>query len=288
MGKHIVTLPGLKGGKKDMVAIFDGLPDFTDAAQAVRNRGDYERAQSWNGGLSYDEAARLNRNGDLSRVAASDKFLADFEDLLGFKTRKFATVDAVAGGVPNVGAFLAGNPVNMRRRQRIASEQAPLNIVVDIVSSGGIDAKHLERRGAALLALTRILSAIRPIQFWIVAVGMPGGQNTYSAVGSAFRLDTAPLDLGRAAHALCYPGVARQHAYCMMGEMGNGKNGWISWPYGDHEYSRSNGVKFWQRFLGLDEMLYIAAPFVDDAAIKEPAKWLKEMVAKYGLTAIEH
>jgi hypothetical protein len=284
MGKITRDFPDLKGsGKLDRITIFDSLSDFADSAQALSQNGHYDDAGHWFGGVPLNTTAKYCRTGDLARVEPSDKLLSAFENKFHFQSSAFQTVDAVAGGVPNVPAFLAGQPLAMRRRQRVTNEQAPLNILIDLTSSGGITSAQLEKRGAALLALVRILSAQRPVNLYAASSGLPrsaGERFMSSAV--LFRLDTAPLDLARAAHVLCATGVARQLGYSTLTEQVGSKGGDIAWPYNSDEYTRRNGVAYWQRAIGTDELLYLAPAFAYDENLTNPEKWLTDMLAKYG------
>jgi hypothetical protein len=175
--------------------------------------------------------------------------------------------------------------MNMRVRRRVQSEKAPLNIVVDCVSSGGITAETLEKRGAAILALVRILSATRPVSLYIAASALPYGDgDTRTSVGVVARLDSAPIDLARAAHLLCAPGVSRQMAYGFIDSDGGKRedsNG-LAWGYNSNDFQREHGKEYWQRSLGIGEMLFIAAPFMSDDIVKAPELWLKKMIAEYG------
>jgi hypothetical protein len=56
----------------------------------------------------------------------------------------------------------------------------------------------------------------------------------------------------------------------------------LNWAYGNAKYFREHGKAYWERPLGLGEMLYIAPPYLSDNIANDPAKWLKEMIAKYG------
>jgi hypothetical protein len=109
------------------------------------------------------------------------------------------------------------------------------------------------------------------------------GQFTSSAV--AFRLDTAPLDLARAAHVLSATGVARQLGYgALVAQVGNKGDG-LDWGYGDIDFVRKRGAEYWQRALGADELLYIAPAFAYDKNLTKPDEWLTEMIGKYGAQA---
>lgn len=279
-----ITLPALKGSRgPDYVTTYDSVGEFADAATAL---GGFSTATSWHGSVDAETVTKRCRTGDLSRVPASDTLMSKLEKLASYETKTFRAISTVAGGMPDVPAFLAGHPLNMRRRERVLSERAPLAIVVDLVSSAGVPAKELEERGAALLALARVLSAMRPVTFWVAVSAMPehGTPNSSSAV--AFKLDTAPLDIARAAHVLGSPGVPRLLAYRMIAAQVNTNQNSIGWPYDDAAWSRANGVKYWQRVFGFEDVLFVAGPYVGDPITKRPAEWLRETVAKYGGTNV--
>ena len=154
--------------------------------------------------------------GDSARVADCDRLLSIMETGADFATARSVTVAAVAGGLPNVPAMLAGSPLAMRRRQRIADQAAPLSVVVDLGVSSSVKHPTLARRGAAALALVRLLAATRPVALWVVS-GQQASRYSEHAQNAAFavRLDTAPLDLSRAAWLLCAPEAFRRAAFAV-------------------------------------------------------------------------
>jgi hypothetical protein len=287
---HDFDAPAFAGsawhGQRDRLTIFDSLSEFTDNVQAISSaaRGEYNHGNSaWSGNHNYDNAARLCRTGDLSRVAASDKYVTALEDKFNFSSHAFRNVDAITGGTPNVPAFLAGQPLNMRRRQRVQTELPPLNIVIDVASSGGISSAMLEKRGSALLALVRVLSAMRPVNLYIACATRPTNNDKFASSAIAFKLDTSPLDLARACHVLSEPSVARRLFYCAVThQIGARMEGLLQWSYNSVDIYRANGAEYWQRVIGADEMLFVAPAFVSDRNISQPEKWLQEMIEEYG------
>ncbi len=268
------------------INIYDSVSDFADGFAALpenshyANRGD---GDGWAGGLDRKTATDKLRHGDLEGVAASDKLMGKLEDSVSFDATRFHTVDAMAGGVPNVPAMLAGQPMHMRQRRRTADELAPLTICVDTTSSGGVSAKSLRKRGAALLALARLLAARRPVTIWIVNAMKPSNHNGHDTTGSAFLLDTAPLDLARAAHCMTNVSVSRQCAYAIGEKLADVNGcGFLQWPNGDVDKYRKAGAAFWGEALGAEDVLFMPPVFLNDPAIENPTKWLKEMLAKYG------
>ena len=220
-------------------------------------------------------------SGDLSAVPASDTMLSRFEKIRPV-TRRYRTADAMTGGAPNIGAYLAGSPLAMRRRTRESSDTAPLTIVVDLTSSGGVDVQALRARGAAILALVRLLSASRPVELWAGCAGSPDvGKN-----GFAFaRLDTGPLDLARAAPILSAPIVQRGILYDMLRHMIDGKH-LIRWNYGDVEKQRRHAHAIFERILpgaSGTEIFYIPPAFIEDELVSgDPAAWLESKLDQYG------
>jgi hypothetical protein len=267
---------------KDYIAIAD-TDGFAEVARTVPLfSGATEGA--WMGGMDYQQAIRAAHAGDAAGVAASDKLMADFEALAPV-SRRWRTIDTVAGGAPNVGAYLAGSPLSMRRRQRELSQGAPLTIFVDAVSSAGISANDLKKRGAAALALVRVLGAVRPVTVYMVAGGgTRGGGNPAAFV--MVRMDN-PLDVSRAAFFLGHPGAGRGLAYSVIAAaVAPGRNGIFtgSWGWGDNKTYLKHAPKVYADAIGanVDECLYLAPPHLDDPAITNPGQWVLDMLAAHG------
>jgi hypothetical protein len=181
----------------------------TDCTKAL----EYDPDTKWSGG-NWQQALTRARQGELARVSSSDAFIDRMEDLAALETHAFETQAAVAGGAVNVPAFLSGHPASMRLRRRVMKQQAPLVVMVDCFASYGVSTKSIERRGAAVLALVRAMSAIRPVT--LLAFCALGGSTT---TVHSFRVETAPLDLARAAWALGSPNVLRHHFHALRGKI---------------------------------------------------------------------
>ena len=148
------------------------------------------------------KAERRLHTGDPSLVEASDKLISMIEADSPMGAGQMQVIRTVSGGSVDVPTYLAGVPTCMRQRHR-REAKASLRIVVNLSSSAIISDDMLARRGAATLALLRLLEANgHPVELWVMhAVA------DYSAplLGGAFtfvKLDTQPIDLARAAWAL--------------------------------------------------------------------------------------
>jgi hypothetical protein len=181
---------------------FSGLPDF---ASVARDAGDVGAPVSW-AGATFNTAVKRALSGDLSRVPASDAMLAQMESILDLSGLRSVTVPAVAGGVPCVPAFLAGHPMAMRQRKRVTHDRGEVVLFVDAWTSGSASAESIARRGAAVLALARALSSVRPVR--IVSWALSGSSK--SAFLYSLPLESSPVDLARAAWIFSAPEFTRQ------------------------------------------------------------------------------
>lgn len=265
-------------------ARFDAPEDFAAclagpvAALGTRHWGDDNN--SFHGAGAADTLARA-QYGDAARVALSDAMLGRLEDAVGFEARRWRAVDCVAGGAPNVSAFLAGSPMAMRRRVRTMDAAAPLTIAIEMTVSAAVDAASIARRGAAALALARIAAAARPVTLWAVY----GCKSGLKHAAFAVRIETSPLDVSRAAWMLCAPEMCRRAAFSVSALLA----GWdnddesVQWM-ADHD---STMRAILPDLTGDSDLITVAglnsesgkAAFTTDAAA---ADWVKSMLAVHG------
>ena len=264
----------------DRAAVTDlaGFAAWIKALPETRHTRELDR--EWCGGMTFAEARTAIDTGDMAGVAASDRLLEQFEKDL-HPSAAWRTFSVVAGGAPNVGAFLAGSPVAMRQRRRVVDAAAPLTVFVDTVSSGGISAGDLKKRGAAILALVRALSGVRPVTVYAVAAMQQHGcANSWIMV----RLDQ-PLDLARAAFALAHPAFARGLAYEAGPRLvGKEATGNLHWAFTDVAKYRRVARDTFAGIVGAtpEDCLFLAPPHSHDASITDGAAWVKDMLAQHG------
>jgi hypothetical protein len=278
-----ITLPTIEGCPQDATDTFliGDLPTFADRADKVPTDFSTRRncGSAWTGGMRYDRAVTCTRTGDLSGVPASDAYLAKFEALAPMRGAWERRTDVI-GTTLDVGAYMADRPMHMRRRVRTMVETAPLTVAVDLVSSGDINSEMLVKRGALILALVRALSITRPVELWAGGSATPSDRK--GAWHVWFKIDTAPLDLARAAHVMTSPAVSRGMIYATISHEAGCSGGDLHWPYRDHNWSRANMRPVLSRAFGQADMLTIAAPHSNDELINKPEKWFERMLAEYG------
>jgi hypothetical protein len=202
-GTDVVLTAQANAIENFVVCDLPGFADFADQLPTEKKNVGKEGTRWW-GGMTYQKSVTALRNGDMAGVPASDKLLAEMETLVPV-SQSWRTHNSVVGMGPNVPQYLAGNPYNMRLKRRCTTATAPLSIFVELVASAGIDARTCLKRGAAMLALVRMLANLRPVELWcVIAIGQ---RNSRSSL--CVRLDTLPLDLARSAHVFTHPSVFR-------------------------------------------------------------------------------
>ena len=256
-------------GEQDLYLLLDNTDEFT---QQCINNGVRFSAGEWYGDLDNTSAIHYLHRGDDKLVAPSDAMVEALEGT-AIHTQKWRNVDDVAGSIPNVPAYLAGHPCAMRRRTRLDQDDAPIAVFIDLDSSAGISAKDVLRRGTAALALTRLLSDHRPVELWAgIAMNVGYGSSTI-----AWRIDTAPLDLARAAFALCSPAVSRGLGYKLSHAVHGSTGGW---PFDNYSKHRNSGQERLERVFG-QKVLYIPGVYLTDELITNPTAWIKRELEKY-------
>ena len=250
-------------------------------AQKHGNMLSHHVGGSWAGGGGFQKFMACITTGDNSLVEESDKHLAMIEDQVPM-SRGWRNVDDVVGAVPNVPAFLAGHPQCMRRRQRAMRDTAPLAIYMDLTSSAGISAKDVQQRGVVLLALVRLLVEHRPVELWVgTSLGAGhryGGQAAVTAT-VAWRIDTAPLDLARAAYHVSATAMSRGFGYNIIHAELSMPHG--SWPFDNFGlHTQTAPARLGQVFAG-QELLYVPPIYLNDSMTADPVGWVKRVLAKY-------
>jgi hypothetical protein len=270
------------------------ITDMSGAAQWAQDCANAGGADWAADGMTAGAVARAIREGDMEMAQASEKYMEAFESL-SFTGRKARTVAAVCGGAANVAAHLAGSPLAMRRRERIMSDMGTLTVFIDGSSSGDVGTDALKRRGAALLGLVRMLTAVRPVELYIVGGGMygvPTRQEPARPSGSVFvRIDTGTMDLSRDGFAVAHPAFTRSFLYrasVTIPERQQGEtrpwDGGLGWEFGGVDVYRAHALGAFCRALDCDpsQSIFFSPPHSSDPIIDNPVAWIRDMLALYG------
>jgi len=261
------------------VRLFDNPTELAGyAGDLLRTGKGKERdasSRDWNDEKNSSQAIVTFQTGDLSGVAKSDALLRQFEDRALVTHRPLWVAD-VAGPLPNVPAYLAGHPLAMKRRVRGGHEGAPIAIVVDIGAASMIERDQIERRGAAILALLRVLSARRPVELWAGAI--LDADECKNASAHFCRLDTAPLDLARASYILTNPAAIRGCLWTCADAFGFTAYS----PYGAGQaHCRYTAELLGPAFQNTADTIFLGRiSHQDDESIASPETWLERKLCE--------
>lgn len=254
---------------RDFWTLWDDSASFAADMEPVK----LTHVGAWIGGVTAQQAKDMARNGDASAIAASQEIMDKIEAEVPSTGRQW---DAdVVGSRLVAGKLLAGDPRCMRRRRRVADESQPLTVVFDATSSGGISADDVRKRGIAVLALVQLLAARRPVTLWV-----GGGLNKGDRNGgwAFFKIDTAPLDLLRAAHLVTHASVTRGLLYSYLQEADGCGGGW---PYNTVNASTREFHSIAAQAFPGSEVLALPAIHVADESVRDPIGWVRRELARY-------
>ena len=288
MGKRMVSFS--KSRQEGILAetdlmMFDGYTDFADHVEALpygpeagRVGPHVEAGEDDFHGRSWRDMTKALRTGAPEWVHHADKYLAGMEELLDWQSTKWKSRNDVAGGRLNVGRYLADLPDCARRRVRVEDDTALLNVIVAINAASAISPEDLMKRGAAILAFVRLMSAGRPVNLYASAVSLYGSVNS----GFAFKLETAPLDLARAAFVLVDASMARRASFavrCAMPRSGGAYDPFVAiadtGPQGGAIFAKALGCK-------PEDTLYLKRFDRSDLIASDPRNWILDNATKYG------
>lgn len=251
-------------GKHAVIWHFDSVKEL--AAHAPVQGGG---SSSFTGESRLD-TIRYSTKGNAALVPEAEKLLAEIQTAnLEVPTSHWNP--SVAGAFPLVPAFLANDPESMMALQAGSSDRAPIRIFVDLTSSAGVGLDQLKRRGLALLAFAMLVSQERPVE--LRAGTLLEHIENHHCAAVLFNIETMPLELAMACHALTSQGVTRGLSFGIMKE-GTGNWAWSQRP--DDTYERLSRIAF-----GIGENdVYVAPMFLTDP-FKNPVEWIKGQLDRF-------
>lgn len=226
--------------------------------------------------MGLHDMAKGVGEGDASLVTRADEYIRRLEDEQ-FLSKAWDVRSDVVGSLPNVPAYLAGQPASMRRRVRLKKPQGPLVLFLETTGSGSL-ADRAHYRGAAMLALVQLLSAQRPVELYVCTTF--GEYNTMNAL--VCKVETTPMDLARSCWMLINLSKMSMRGHDLLRNIRQGRSPG-SWSYGTPDLERKYCGEIFGRFLTPgSELLYVPAAFGGDHGLDSAHVWLKAMLKKYG------
>lgn len=270
-----------------ITAYFDSVEEFahTVAAQCQGTRtwsNDWNNEHSWALGLNAKTACERAVSGDASLVAGVSDLVERVSAQQG-STLRAVWEPSVAGNRISVPDYLAGSPTCMRRRVKREANTRAINVYVALVSSAGIDAAHMLKRGAAILAFLQTCQAsgIAPT---VYLIGEGNGGNDGDGC-TLIKVDSQPLDLSVSSFAIAHPAFYRKALFAWNDH----HNRWSgAWPKSRPYNSRETEAWYWKTVEeagGSREAGDVLIPATEhhDELVVRPKAWLAARMAQLGI-----
>lgn len=182
---------------------FQSLGEFGTQVSKVPSGicAEYDQ-KSW-AGESRAESLDYLQNGNTKLVQAAEDLIAKLDSQISLERADWH--NDVSGAFPDIPAYCAGIPENMRARQVEQRDNTPIKIYVGLFGSAGINHETMSNRGAAILALAIQLAKIRQVEIWGVMHG-DGGSQEDAVIKIKF---ANPLVLSEACWMLTSQGITR-------------------------------------------------------------------------------
>lgn len=218
-------------------------------------------------GATFEKCREYCQFGNSALVEEANKLLDRYQ--VNPATLKTRRQDWLFGQVPNVPRYLNNSPYSMRRRIVTTDNTAPLNIYVGTDTSARISEDDIKRRGIAILALVIRLSEIRPVSLCLFTeASNTRGENMFGV----FKVQTQPLEIATACHALTSPNWTRGVALLL--DLANGTPRTGPWPR-----DRGN-LENYRKYLNLEASdLLITGAHIDE--FRNVDQWFNQQLAKY-------
>lgn len=291
--RDVRTLPEWKPVKPDHLNVeryevsWEGLKQAVEySARKYSSNGGWGGRDLWYGNDTAHELLQKMDGGDDDLTGKAESMFAKaLETILPMTEGLSPTLDTnVVGFTPNVGAYLAGEPLNMWRM-----EQAPapgmIRLVVDLVCWSETTLETKLKLGTAAAAFAYAIQTIRPLELWVVCSSQSwtkdnlkqpdGSTKRFGRTMTTYhKVNTKPLDVSRLALVMAHPGVSRRLYGITQHHEDHSERVYASYPaYSDRTVAEQMNMEF-----GEDDIIIPGIRPGDCAAIdKDPLKWMMDI-----------
>lgn len=222
---------------RTVVARFDSMTELFSKINAAGCH--YGSAGAWTDG-SRKVMEYIERGATQAEQQPVNAMLNKIEaGVHGRERREY--VAGVAGAFPCVPDYLAGMPLNMRRRAPVESDVSPIRLIMEASMGGNVSTAQIVQRGAAMAALAIRLLETRPVELYLAWCDSVDSTHCVGMV----RLDTAPISVGQLTATLCSAGFGRAATFAADYLMAGVTSGNIRWGFGKEpsDPARNNLVR---------------------------------------------
>lgn len=243
--------------------------------------------KEWDDGVKYTEAIRRAKEGDPAMVSPATDTMRRVAPIIDDNLR-MCNLRTLCGTRVSVPDYLGGSPRCMVRRVKAPRMVPHVNLFVCIVSSCGLSAEKLLKRGATILALLEYLQACQIGVDLHLLVELDGDNDQTGDYVQCIRVESQPLDLSTAAFAIAHPAFARNVTYAYAQKFHGFCGGWPrnlthDWATGADGQPTKEQVRWFDmlRSFGVpikDTDIYIPHAYMTDELMTQPEKWLEARI----------
>ncbi len=263
-----------------MIKQYDSIADLRadairlDCAGGLTNNAD----DHWCGETKTETLSR-SQFGHTDMVPQAEILLSQLDTEIEVPRKRWEP--SVAGAFACVPDHIRGLPTSMRRRIDDSSDHNPIRIFAITTSSAGIDAKTIQERGIAILALAIALARIRPLSLYATSILDGHVDDTGECLITA-EINTHPLDLATACYVLTGAGFDRRlfHGLAWRYAKYSGR-----WPKNYYE-NKSKYHEYLKRVLSpnleaMSQTIIISEAYLTDPLITSPIRWLNDQIKHF-------
>lgn len=235
-------------------------------------------------GLSWDEAKKTLCSGTSKYVQSAQDLISKMADENVFSLVRPELVTQMVGFLPNVPAYLSGQPETMYNIVQTENESntTPISIYVETLISAGLSHSQIIARGTAIMAFALAMNNIRPTFIYTVCISRPYKSKHNSGIVCA--IPARPLDVERAAFMLCDPAYSRRLAFQAMADHAGDNNGnnVNPWAFGGNPTSEDYTTNMRLALQLEPHDVFIHGGYsLDQLMLTNPVQWVKNMIAKH-------
>ena len=197
------------------INMFDNLTDLSQYLTSKKRKKGRDKSSesgsySFTGTSSYEEAFNLFKYGDeeLYKKFKDEKAKIKIDELLGNAVRRQKYVNRNYGCVPNVPAYLIGNPLNMINTEIGRISHKVINIFLSIGVPFHIDKEEITRRGLIYLTVIDLLE--KAGYRCNLYAGVTTSQSRAEYMYVRIKTDREPLNLKKLVFPLAHPSMLRR------------------------------------------------------------------------------
>ena len=197
--------------------VFDSIYDLTSFIESRKTKpgrdtnsinGDYDFTKT----NSLEEAINKLKTGDedLFKKVMEEKSKIKIDKLLGNAVRQQGYEQRIYGCVPNVPAFLKGNPINMLNREPNKISHKVLNIFLNIRVGGWVSSSEILKIGVKYIALIDYLEKNGYRCNLYSGIANESHNCTCSYLLLRVKTDREPLNIKKMCFAMAHPSMQRR------------------------------------------------------------------------------